>query len=120
MALSAATPATILPLIYHCFAAFLVHHHRALLLPATPLQVIPIDESGQLQEAFNLRLEELAVLDIQFLAGCARPTIAVLYEDSKAYARHIKTYEVSLKDKVRGRGGGLGAPECIWWWCVRV
>jgi hypothetical protein len=40
------------------------------------------------------------VLDIQFLAGCARPTIAVLYEDSKAYARHIKTYEVSLKDKV--------------------
>jgi hypothetical protein len=71
--------------------------------------VIPIDEAGALQEAFNMRLEELAVLDMQFLAGCARPTIAVLYEDTK-HARHIKTYEVSAKDKV-----GAWAR-----WCGRV
>ncbi len=32
--------------------------------------------------------------------GCAAPTIAVLYEDTKEQ-RHVKTYEVSLRDKVR-------------------
>lgn len=54
------------------------------------------------------------MLDIQFLAGCARPTIAVLYEDSKAYARHIKTYEVSLKDKVGAACGvGWGAGQHV-------
>ena len=63
------------------------------------LQVIPIDERGQLHEAFNIRVEELTVVDLQFLQGCARPTVAVLYQDTKS-ARHIKTYEVVLKDKV--------------------
>ena len=32
--------------------------------------------------------------------GCAAPTIAVLYEDTKEQ-RHVKTYEVSLREKVR-------------------
>ncbi|KAH7836469.1 hypothetical protein Vadar_001704 [Vaccinium darrowii] len=44
------------------------------------------------------RLEELQVLDIKFLYGCPRPTIVVLYQDNKD-ARHVKTYEVALKDK---------------------
>ncbi len=66
------------------------------------MQVIPIDEQRQLQEAFNIRLEELCVIDMRFLEGCGRPTVAVLYEDAK-HARHIKTYEVSVKDKVRLR-----------------
>lgn len=35
--------------------------------------------------------------------GCATPTIAVLYEDTKEQ-RHVRTYEVSLRDKVRYRG----------------
>ncbi|KAL4189515.1 hypothetical protein AMTRI_Chr08g165760 [Amborella trichopoda] len=43
-------------------------------------------------------LEELQVLDIKFLYGCARPTIVVLYQDNKD-ARHVKTYEVVIKDK---------------------
>lgn len=38
------------------------------------------------------------MLDIVFLHGCARPTIAVLYTDPKEQ-RHVKTYEVVLKDK---------------------
>nr|GEU46573.1 DNA damage-binding protein 1 [Tanacetum cinerariifolium] len=46
----------------------------------------------------RLRLEELQVLDIKFLYGCPKPTIVVLYQDNKD-ARHVKTYEVSLKDK---------------------
>ena len=32
--------------------------------------------------------------------GCTAPTIAVLYEDTKEQ-RHVKTYEVSVRDKVR-------------------
>ncbi|KAI9079024.1 hypothetical protein K1719_039024 [Acacia pycnantha] len=46
----------------------------------------------------NLCLEELQVLDIKFLYGCPKPTIVVLYQDNKD-ARHVKTYEVALKDK---------------------
>lgn len=61
-------------------------------------KVIPFDNKGQLKEAFNIRLEELQVLDIKFLYGCAKPTIAVLYQDNKD-ARHVKTYEVALKEK---------------------
>ncbi|KAJ0018028.1 hypothetical protein Pint_11070 [Pistacia integerrima] len=61
-------------------------------------KVIPFDSKGQLKEAFNIRLEELQVLDIKFLYGCSRPTIVVLYQDNKD-ARHVKTYEVALKDK---------------------
>ncbi|KAI4365220.1 hypothetical protein MLD38_021226 [Melastoma candidum] len=61
-------------------------------------KVIPFDNKGQLKEAFNIRLEELQVLDIKFLYGCSKPTIVVLYQDNRD-ARHVKTYEVVLKDK---------------------
>ncbi|KAM0887190.1 hypothetical protein ACQ4PT_029232 [Festuca glaucescens] len=60
--------------------------------------VIPFDNKGQLKEAFDIRLEELQVLDTKFLYGCVKPTIVVLYQDNKD-ARHVKTYEVALKDK---------------------
>jgi len=69
-------------------------------------KVIPIDSKGQLKEAFNIRLEELQVLDIKFLYGCAKPTIAVLYQDNKD-ARHVKTYEVQMKEKDFGEGPWL-------------
>ncbi|KAJ7544909.1 hypothetical protein O6H91_09G098400 [Diphasiastrum complanatum] len=69
-------------------------------------KVIPIDGKGQLKEAFNIRLEELQVLDIKFLYGCSKPTIAVLYQDNKD-ARHVKTYEVQLKEKDFGEGPWL-------------
>ena len=63
------------------------------------MQVIPIDEKGQLHEASNIRIDELNVLDMKFLEATLKPTLVVLYQDSKE-ARHIKTYEVNLKDKV--------------------
>lgn len=69
-------------------------------------KVIPFDNKGQLKEAFNIRLEELQVLDIKFLYGCAKPTIAVLYQDNKD-ARHVKTYEVALKEKDFSEGPWL-------------
>ncbi|CAI9760069.1 unnamed protein product [Fraxinus pennsylvanica] len=61
-------------------------------------KVIPFDKKGQLKEAFNIRLEELQVLDIKFLHGCPTPTIVVLYQDNRD-ARHVQTYEVALRDK---------------------
>ena len=57
-------------------------------------KVIPAQASGALQnESFNIRLEELKVVDIVFLHGLPKPTLALLYEDNKE-ARHLKTYEV--------------------------
>ncbi len=39
---------------------------------------MPIEErSGRLGEAFNVRLEELCVVDLKFLEGRPRPTLAV-------------------------------------------
>lgn len=61
-------------------------------------KVIPMDAKGQLKEPFNIRLEELEVLDIKFLVGFSKPTIAVLYQDQRN-ARHIKTYTVNVRDK---------------------
>ena len=62
------------------------------MIPATSTGVL-----GQAQ-AFNIRLEELAVIDIAFLHRYPKPTLAVLYQDTKE-ARHLKTYELSLRDK---------------------
>lgn len=65
----------------------------------TVVQVIPMDAQGKLEEAFNIRMEELNVIDMAFLEVCAQPTVALVHQDTKDH-RHIKTYEVSLKEKV--------------------
>ena len=41
-----------------------------------------------------------------FLHGCTKPTLAVLYQDSKEF-RHLKTYELLLKEKEFGEGPWL-------------
>lgn len=62
-------------------------------------KVIPIDPvKGTLKDPFNIRLDELRVIDIKFLHGYTKPTICVLYEDYKA-ARHVKTYHILAKEK---------------------
>ncbi|KAF2077319.1 hypothetical protein CYY_001385 [Polysphondylium violaceum] len=65
------------------------------------LKLIPI-EKGQAspiqKDAFNIRLEELQVLDICFLYLTSKPTIAVLYKDTRG-AKHVSTYEILLRDK---------------------
>mmetsp|Transcript_40860 Transcript_40860/g.102893 ORF Transcript_40860/g.102893 Transcript_40860/m.102893 type:complete len:1012 (-) Transcript_40860:694-3729(-) len=67
-------------------------------------KVIPLSEDGHLSmDAFNIRLNELQVIDIQFLHGCQKPTIAVLHQDSRD-ARHVRTYEISLSDKEFAEG----------------
>jgi DNA damage-binding protein 1 len=42
-------------------------------------------------------MEELSVIDVQFLYGCSVPTIAFIHQDN--HARHVKTYEISLHEK---------------------
>ena len=54
---------------------------------------------GHLQEAFNIRIDEQRVIDICFLHACALPTVAILFRDNRDN-RHVKTYEINVKDKV--------------------
>lgn len=61
------------------------------------LKVVPI-ENASLREAYNVRLEELRVLDIAFLYGYAKPTLCLLFEDARR-ARHIKTYTLDSREK---------------------
>ncbi|CAL1299313.1 unnamed protein product [Larinioides sclopetarius] len=60
-------------------------------------KIIPLDKEMKELKAFNLRMEELHVHDIQFLHGCANPTVVLVYQD--AQARHVNTYEISMRDK---------------------
>uniref|UniRef100_T1J441 DNA damage-binding protein 1 n=1 Tax=Strigamia maritima TaxID=126957 RepID=T1J441_STRMM len=60
-------------------------------------KVIPLDQSNRELKAFNIRLEELSVQDIEFLHGCQTPTIIIIHQDT--HGRHVKTYEISLRDK---------------------
>lgn len=42
-------------------------------------------------------MDELQVHDVEFLHGCANPTIILIHQDSNG--RHIKTHEISLREK---------------------
>lgn len=83
------------------------------------MQVLEVDASSPTlrvaPETFNVRLEELSIIDLAFLAPCtaqsaaagssaaaaaaAKPVLALLYEDNK-HARHVKTYTLNLKKRV--------------------
>lgn len=65
------------------------------------LKVIPLDNKNiksQEIEAFNIRMEETTVPSITFLHGFANPTIGFIYKE-RSGTSHVKTYEVSLKEK---------------------
>jgi DNA damage-binding protein 1 len=42
-------------------------------------------------------MEEIQIQDMEFLHGCPLPTIILIHQDHNG--RHIKTHEISLKDK---------------------
>ncbi|XP_052213076.1 DNA damage-binding protein 1-like isoform X2 [Dreissena polymorpha] len=65
-------------------------------------KVIPLDRDNKELKAFNVRLEELTVIDIQFLHDCTTPTIILVHQDQ--HGRHVKTYEISLRDKELNKG----------------
>lgn len=62
-------------------------------------KVIPMDRAAKFDQAFNIRLDELKVIDIKFLDSVDVPTIAVLSEDTKEQ-RHVRTYKVLIDSKV--------------------
>ncbi|KAL5503313.1 hypothetical protein EMCRGX_G010241 [Ephydatia muelleri] len=67
------------------------------------LKIIPLDlASGGELKAFNVRLEDLYVIDMKFLHGCATPTIAYLTEE--ATGRTLKTSGISLREKELVKG----------------
>uniref|UniRef100_A0A8C6TMM7 DNA damage-binding protein 1 n=1 Tax=Neogobius melanostomus TaxID=47308 RepID=A0A8C6TMM7_9GOBI len=65
-------------------------------------KVIPLDRDNRELKAFNIRLEELQVIDAHFLYGCPAPTVCFIYQDPQG--RHVKTYEVSLREKEFNKG----------------
>lgn len=65
-------------------------------------KVMPLDRDNKELKAFNIRLEELNVIDVQFLHGCNVPTIILVHQDT--HGRHVKTYEISLREKEFQKG----------------
>uniref|UniRef100_A0AAQ4R1R8 DNA damage-binding protein 1 n=1 Tax=Gasterosteus aculeatus aculeatus TaxID=481459 RepID=A0AAQ4R1R8_GASAC len=45
-------------------------------------KVIPLDRDNRELKAFNIRLEELQVIDVHFLYGCQAPTVCFIYQQS--------------------------------------
>lgn len=43
-------------------------------------KVIPLDRENRELKAFNIRLEELQVIDVHFLYGCQVPTVCFIYQ----------------------------------------
>ncbi len=60
-------------------------------------KVIPLEKDQSELKAYNIKMEELKVIDIEFLHGCPHPTIVLVHQDQNG--RHVKTHEISLKDK---------------------
>ncbi len=60
-------------------------------------KVIPLEKDQTELRAYNIRMEELLVYDLQFLHGCSQPTIVLLHQD--VHGRHVKTHEISLASK---------------------
>ncbi|XP_076310101.1 LOW QUALITY PROTEIN: DNA damage-binding protein pic [Tachypleus tridentatus] len=65
-------------------------------------KVIPLEKENRELKAFNIRMSDLVVQDIEFLHGCLTPTIALIHQDPQG--RHVKTYEISLRDKEFNKG----------------
>ncbi|CAL8110980.1 unnamed protein product [Orchesella dallaii] len=60
-------------------------------------KIIPLEKNNHELKAYNIRLEEPLIQDIDFLYGCANPTIILIHED--VGGRHVRAKEISLKDK---------------------
>lgn len=55
-------------------------------------KVIPLDRENRELKAFNIRLEELQVIDVHFLYGCQAPTVCFIYQVMKEHSkREVKS-----------------------------
>ncbi|XP_066157615.1 DNA damage-binding protein 1 [Euwallacea fornicatus] len=60
-------------------------------------KVIPLEKDNSELKATNFRMDELHVTDVEFLHGCANPTLILIHQDING--RHVKTHEISLREK---------------------
>ncbi|GLV40180.1 piccolo [Carabus blaptoides fortunei] len=60
-------------------------------------KIIPLDKDNSELKAYSIRMDELQVQDVEFLHGCANPTLILIHQDLNG--RHVKTHEISLRDK---------------------
>lgn len=63
---------------------------------------LPYDPNSKELRPFNVRIEELSIIDAQFLCSCSTPTIAIVYQNHSG--RHVKTYEISQREKEAKQG----------------
>lgn len=61
-------------------------------------KIVPVVPGTGLGEAFNIRMEEIEVIDLALLHCMAEPTLLVLHVDKDDNC-HLKTYEISVRDK---------------------
>lgn len=52
-------------------------------------KVIPLDRENRELKAFNIRLEELQVIDVHFLYGCQAPTVCFIYQVMRDFWRGL-------------------------------
>ena len=67
------------------------------------LKFAPLMPRGGLGELLNMRIDELYVNDVQFLYGCERPTVAVLYSDIHSHV-HVTSYAFHADEKKLKKG----------------
>uniref|UniRef100_H2YRS0 DNA damage-binding protein 1 n=1 Tax=Ciona savignyi TaxID=51511 RepID=H2YRS0_CIOSA len=60
-------------------------------------QFLPYDPNSEELRPFNIRIEELSVIDAKFLHGYHGPTLVIIYQNSQG--RHVKTYEIDVREK---------------------
>lgn len=56
-------------------------------------KVIPLDRDNRELKAYNIRLEELQVIDVHFLYGCQAPTVCFIYQvgfTSAVWGLHVR------------------------------
>eukprot|EP01105_Mastigella_eilhardi_P017926 TRINITY_DN4133_c0_g1_i1.p1 TRINITY_DN4133_c0_g1~~TRINITY_DN4133_c0_g1_i1.p1 ORF type:complete len:1128 (+),score=278.84 TRINITY_DN4133_c0_g1_i1:36-3419(+) len=75
----------------------------AMLLYDGQLKIMPMDASGLITDAYDIRMEETKVVDMQFQHVNGNPVLVLLHQDHKD-ARHVKTYELNLRKKTMTDG----------------
>lgn len=80
-------------------------------------KVIPLDRDNKELKAFNIRLEELHVIDVKFLYGCQAPTICFVYQVLNWEERGeiwLELWELVFADEMSGFGSSRGRSfECV-------
>ncbi|EFA82352.1 UV-damaged DNA binding protein1 [Heterostelium album PN500] len=73
-------------------------------------RVVPLEHGQPVRESFSMRIEQLQIVDMVFLKQCAKPTLALLFKDTRD-ARHIVTYSIDVVTKELIEGASQDSVE---------